>query len=229
MITKRAATGAVTNDQQQPNYGGYYLNAHRLAKSRAQAVIAFIVSVVVATAGAYAASDLGEWWPAIIGFLVWLVFFVYGTALWTYTTKVSHELWKVEQMTGIDIDGDGVIGNPVTRTRYIDIAGELVPFVEETDEDPQAAVIIDLVPGFELPPAVIIGFVEQAAQRGLGRRQLVTAPRLMAADTPISKGLWERIVDEMAGRKWIAGGGNGTGYTWVYQPESIINALRNLK
>lgn len=228
MRTKHASSTPLPD---QPNYGSFYMNAQRLATLRAQAVIAFIASMAAGGSGAYFAAELGEWWPAIMGGLVWLVAFVYGTALWMYTSRVSRELWKVEQITGLDLDQDGTIGRPTKRTtRYIDISGELVPFADEiATNDTGDDEIIDLVPGFDLPPTVIAGFVEQAAKHGLSRRALVTAPRLMAGDLPISKGLWERITDEMERRGWIVSGGNGNGYSWAYQPASIIAALSNLK
>jgi hypothetical protein len=179
----------------------------------------------VFVAGVWSAYALQTWAALLAGAVIALPVFVYASYLWLNTDHVQRELWGREEDTGLDLDGDGVVGEPRRETRYIDVRGELVPFAEEVTYD-RAAETVTYVSGFDAPADVVADFFRLAKERGLGRARLVTEPRLTVGNgMQVSKGLWERWTSAAAARGWIADGGNGVGYRWMKTPDSIIAAL----
>ena len=224
MNTKRLE--APTPIAPQPNFGSYHGNASKLAGLRAKAVIGWMIALGLVIGGGWLGIEFGTWWAFVAGIVLALPIYVYATHLWLNTNYVQRELWRAEEDSGQDFDGDGVIGKPRRETRYIEIAGEMVPFAEERTYDAIDTTTVDLVPGFDAPVDAVLDFFRLAADRGLGRARLVTDPRLTLGDgLQLSKGIWTSFTTEAARRGWIIDGGNGMGYKWYYQPESIIQAI----
>lgn len=209
-----------------PSFGGYYKNARNIAGLKLQTAAEAIAALALLGLGIYGAVELEALWPLAIAVVAGLLVAVHTIALRQHTADVVSDLWRHEIEAGRDLDGDGVVGPPRQRvTRYIEIAGQLEPFVEE--DEPQSAggpVVIDLVPGFEMSPRDLAEIVEMAEKVGLGRAKLVGAR--LPSGAKFSKGDWERFTAEAARRGWIERGGNGSGGTWRVKPSSVLRALR---
>lgn len=210
-----------------PSFGGYYKNARNIAGLKLQTAAEAITALALLGLGIYGAVELDALWPLALGGITALLTAVHTHALLTHTADVVSELWRHEIEAGRDLDGDGHIGAPPQRvTRYINIGGQMEPFVEEDEPQPAAGpqqVVIDLVTGFEMSPADLAAVVELAEHAGLGRSKLVGAR--LASGKRFSKGDWERFTAEAARRGWIERGGNGSGGTWLVKPSSILKAL----
>lgn len=211
-----------------PSFGGYYKNARNVAGLKVQTAAEGLAAAGLAGAAIYGAVELQALWPLAVGGTATVLTLVHTLALRQHTEDVVADLWKHEVAAGRDLDGDGIIGAPPKRvTRYIEIGGQMEPFVEEDAPaqpgQPQQ-VVIDLVPGFEMSPRDLADLVELAEQVGLGRAKLVGTR--LPSGMKISKGDWERFTAEAARRGWIERGGNGSGGTWRVKPSSILRALR---
>lgn len=208
-----------------PSFGGYYKNARNVAGLELQTAVEALAAVGVAGVAVYGAVELAVLWPLAVGGTASLLTLVHAKSLHRHTRDVVADLWRREIDAGRDLDGDGQIGPPRRVTRYIEIAGQMEPFVEEDEPQPAGGpVVIDLVPGFELSPMDLIEVVELAEQRGLGRSKLVGTR--LSSGAKFSKGDWERFTREAAKRGWIEPGGNGSGGTWRVKPASVLRALR---
>lgn len=226
MKTKRLDAPAPTTAAPQPNYGSYHGNASKLAGLRAKAVLAWMVAASLLVAGGWLAYEFDRLPLLLVGAVLALPVYVYATHLWLNTNHVQRELWRHEEDAGQDLDGDGVIGRPRRETRYIEVKGQMIPFAEEVTYDGEDTEPVDLVPGFNAPVEVVLDFFRLASERGLGRARLVTEPRLSIGNgLQLSKGIWTSFTTEAARRGWIVDGGNGNGYRWGYQPDSIIRAI----
>jgi len=214
-------------DPAPPSFGGYYKNARNVAGLKLQTAAEALAGLSIAGLGIYGAIELDALWPLAVGSVTALLTAVHALALRQHTDDVVADLWRHEIEAGRDLDGDGHIGAPPQRvTRYINIGGQMEPFVEEDEPQPAAGpqqIVIDLVPGFEMSPADLAAVVELAEHAGLGRSKLVGAR--LASGKRFSKGDWERFTAEAARRGWIERGGNGSGGTWLVKPSSILKAL----
>lgn len=211
-----------------PSFGGYYKNARNVAALELQTAVEALAAVGVAGTAVYGAVELDVLWPLAVGGTASLLTLIHARALHRHTQDVVADLWRREVDAGRDLDGDGVVGPPPKRvTRYIEIGGQMEPFVEEDEPRPaggQQAVVVDKVPGFEMSPRDLAEIVELAEQVGLGRAKLVGAR--LPSGAKFSKGDWERFTAEAAQRGWIERGGNGSGGTWRVKPSSVLRALR---
>ena len=210
-----------TDQPAQPSFGGYWRNALHVSRLRVQAVIEATIAAGALALGVWLSSSIGNNLPGIVGVAVAAWMAVHVLVLWRYTDNVVRELWRQETATGRDLDGDGVVGPPRRRTRYINIAGEPVAFAEEEEDD---ADVIELVPGFELSPDDLAALVQHAASVGLARDKLMGFQ--MPSGQRVSKSTWERWTDEAARRGWIAKGGSGYASTWQRTPAAIVQALQ---
>ena len=210
------------------SFGGYYKNARNVAGLKLQTAAEGLAAALAAGAAVYGAVELQALWPLALGGTAALLTLVHARALREHTQDVVADLWRRELAAGRDLDGDGHVGEPPQRvTRYISIAGQMEPFVDEDEPQPvhdQRQVVMDVVPGFEMSPRDLAELVELAQQRGLGRSRLVGAR--LSRGVKISKGDWERFTREAARRGWIEPGGNGSGGSWRVQPASVLRALR---
>lgn len=207
------------------SFGGYYKNARNVASLKAQTAAEMLLALGLAGGSVYGAVQLDALWPLAAGGVAVLLVGVHAAALREHTEDVVADLWRHEMSAGRDLDGDGVIGAPPQRvTRYINIGGQLEPFVDEDAPQPVGApVVIDLVPGFEMSPADLADVVELAEQVGLGRAKLVGTR--LPSGAKFSKGNWERFTREAARRGWVEPGRNGAGGRWLVRPASIRRAL----
>lgn len=223
-MSKRRMNAAT--DPAPPSFGGYYKNARNVAGLKLQTAAEGLAAAGMAGAAVYGSVELQALWPLVVGGTAAVLTTVHTLALRQHTADVVADLWRHEMEAGRDLDGDGVIGAPPKRvTRYIQIGGQLEPFVEEDEPQPAGGpVVVDLVPGFEMAPGDLAAVVELAAEVGLGRAKLVGTR--LPGGSKFSKGDWERFTREAARRGWIERGGNGSGGTWRMKPASIVRALR---
>lgn len=225
-MSKRRMDVSATPPPTPPSFGGYYKNARNVAGLKLQTAAEGLAAVGVAGAAVYGAVELQALWPLAVGGTAALLTGVHTWALRQHTKDVVADLWRHEIEAGRDLDGDGSIGAPPKRvTRYIEIGGQMEPFVEEDEPQPAGGpVVVDLVPGFEMSLRDLAEVVALAEQRGLGRAKLVGAR--LPSGAKFSKGDWERFTAEAAQRGWIERGGNGSGGTWRVKPSSVLKALR---
>lgn len=223
-MSKRKMNAAT--DPSPPSFGGYYKNARNVAGLKLQTAAEGLVAVGMAVTAVWGAVELQALWPLAVGGTAALLTAVHMLALRQHTEDVVADLWRHEIEAGRDLDGDGVIGAPPKRvTRYIEIGGQMEPFVEEDEPQPIGGpVVIDLVPGFEMAPRDLAAVVELAGEVGLGRAKLVGAR--LPSGGKFSKGDWERFTAEASRRGWIERGGNGSGGTWRVKPASVLRALQ---
>lgn len=226
LMSKRKMNAAT--DPSPPSFGGYYKNARNVAGLKLQTAAEGLAAAGMAGAAVWGAVQLDALWPLAVGGIAALLTAVHTLALRQHTADVVADLWRHEIEAGRDLDGDGIIGAPPRRvTRYIEIGGQMEPFVEEDAPaqpgQPQQ-VVIDRVPGFEMSPRDLADLVELAEQVGLGRSKLVG--QRLPSGMRVSKGDWERFTAEAARREWIERGGNGSGGTWRVKPSSVLRALR---
>jgi hypothetical protein len=210
-----------------PSFGGYYKNARNVAGLELQTAVETLAAVGVAGVAVYGAVELAVLWPLAVGGTATLLTLVHAKSLHRHTQDVVADLWRREMAAGRDLDGDGEIGPPKRVTRYIEIGGQMEPFVEEDEPRPaggQQPVVVDKVPGFEMSPSDLAEIVELAEQVGLGRAKLVGTR--LPSGAKFSKGDWERFTTEAARRGWIERGSNGSGGTWRVKPASVLRALR---
>ena len=210
-----------TDQPAQPSFGGYWRNADYVTSLRSRAYIEASAGVAALVLGGWASLEIASALPMIPAIYVASVMGLRAVVRWRRANDVMRVLWDEEVKTNSDIDGNGVVGPPRRRTRYINIAGEHVAFAEEEEDD---ADVIELVPGFELSPDDLAALVQHAAAVGLARDKLMGFQ--MPSGQRVSKSTWERWTDEAARRGWIAKGGSGYASTWQRTPAAIIQALQ---
>jgi len=225
-MSKRRMNAAT--DPSPPSFGGYYKNARNVAGLKLQTAAEGLAALGMAGGAVYGAVELQALWPLAVGGTAALLTAYHSLSLREHTQDVVADLWRHEIAAGRDLDGDGIIGAPPKQvTRYIEIGGQMEPFVEEDEPRPaggQQPVVVDKVPGFEMSLRDLAEVVELAERVGLGRAKLVGTR--LPSGARFSKGDWERFTAEAARRGWIERGGNGSGGTWRVKPASVLRALR---
>ena len=184
---------------------GNYQTPHRLAMQQMRAVMALLFGLVAALGGGWATIRL-EMMPApvAVGVVIWLLTAIYAATLLRHLRNVERTLWRVEEHSGVDLDGDGWVGPPPER-RTLQIDGETVPFGAEWHGDEPT------VGTTGQPPAVVRRFLLRAKEVGLARSAWLpeNGPRTTLEGVQVSRGVWRDVTDWLVAIGWATNNGKG--------------------
>lgn len=118
MNVKRDTAPTVNKTQDQLQWAaGYYLTPSRLASQRVKAYAAAIVGGLVVAGASYIGFEYSVWLPMLPAALIAGGATIYAVSVTKDVENVRRqlwlEIWAQERATGEDIDGDGIIGNPI--------------------------------------------------------------------------------------------------------------------
>lgn len=128
MNVKRDSAPAVNKTQDQLQWAaGYYLTPSRLAGQRVKSYAAAMVAGLTVAGAAYIGFEFDVWLPMLPALLVAGGATIYAVSVAKDVENVRRqlwlEIWAQERATGIDIDGDGQIGQPLPVGHVVEIGG----------------------------------------------------------------------------------------------------------
>lgn len=197
----RNTAPAPAQQPETPLYAaGYHLTPGRIGVQRVKAYAAALTGLAAIYASRRAAIALDE--PAIIllGLAIAGGCAIYAWSIVEGIADVRRTLWRREQATGDDLDGDGRIGPPPTVGHILRIGGQQQQDVIMPDLDPPRR--LAALAGFPTDPTVtpndVVYILTSAASDGLvfsawtGRR--------LPSGAEISRDTWTAILDGLL--KW---------------------------
>ena len=161
---------------------------------------------------------------ATILIMIWA--WAYASGLRTMTDDARRATWMQEDKLGVDLDGDGHIGNPQRKIRLVNVnaGGEAQEPVVMLDDDDAEQVLLD---GFDLAPADVAAWVSEAWKRGLARSAWLTRPRWrFPSGRKISRSDWERLTSECERLGWTQRSLNGA--SWAVRRIDVLRQLEEL-
>lgn len=159
--------------------------------------------------------------------LTWVL--TYARALRADTRQVRRTTWQQEQAAGLDLDGDGYVGDPTRQIRVT--RGDQVEEIE-LDLPARSAMGAAVIPawGVSVPDLVSILF-EADRSRGLQEREWIPSkqrPEVEAFTLPsgqkLTVGMFRQVLAELGNRGW-AEKLNGR-WELLILPEQVAAALK---
>jgi len=199
----------------------------RLALLNAIAVLAWFISTALVIVAGWQWHETGQSMWALFAIPA-IVFVVFGLALWHYTDQVAWSVWVIEEATGQDLDGDGIIGQP---PQYRDIPltanGERQqPIILEgpQHEKPEPPPPV-FVRGLGMTPDDVVAFLNEAQKvRGLSRSKWIGAPKRQRWAFPsgkaITRGDYDKILEFGTERNWWTTT-NGRPTEWIVKAPEL--------
>lgn len=217
-MTKKTNSADKAEDKDQILWAsGYYMTPHRLAMQQMRAVGAWGLGLTFAGLGAYAAIEFATMLPVLVGLVIWALLMTYARSVMRHLAHVEHTLWKLEEQTGADIDGDGYTGRP-PEPRTIVIQGEESPFGVDWTGD-------IVVENTGQSPEFVRRWIIRAGEIGITRSAWVPVDgqRETIAGLKVSKDMWKTMTDWLLQHGWAKN--NGKGLRMTRTPGWILRQL----
>lgn len=167
--TYRASAPPVDNKQPEPLLyaAGSYLTPGRLGVQRVKAYFVAVLGLLVLGAGIVYGNDERQPLLALAGLVLFGGAAIYSATVFYDVERVRRQLWKDEEASGRDLDGDGAVGKPTKPAGHPVKLGSgsfVLPDLDAPGTEPP-------LPHFTIPANDVIYVLRNARQRPLTYRK----------------------------------------------------------
>lgn len=235
MNVKRDSAPSVNKSQEQLQWAaGYYLTPARLAGQRVKAYAAAMVAALSVSGAAYIGFEYGLWLPMVPAALIAGGATIYAVSVMKDVENVRRqlwlEIWAQERATGIDIDGDGEIGQPLPVGHVVEIGGGrgsvTLPNIDVMERRP--LLHFPTNHGRMVTPDDVLYIIDRAATEGLSFRSW--EGQKLPSGTVLDRNAWGGCLDGLVAWRFAEERPTARGRAVVMRddlsPEDMKRAVR---